>query len=590
MSIFATEPTTNLIMSKFTLPLISAALLTAMSAPAQTNVQYRSDAENQTLSVMQTKQSADVRFKAAPGKHLMPPPTGTADDMITDPQGDKFENAIRSDFSFRNMMGMPEIQTGDALIGEFVVGDGYIWIKPISTYPNGQGYLELEKQEDGTYVAHTPQVFYDQDNYDGTHTLAWATRFVLKTTDTGAVYYDAEENEDGTFNTDMKFTYEDGILKQIDQRVNEQGLPLELLAMTDPQGNWALWGSGCINMKALPEDMKPVVLPEDKIEHEVVFGYKSLKFDTGELVFNNQPYKYVTSPSEPDVVYLNVPERWLSDRWIKGTIGADKSWTFEKQYLGTYIAANMHIWFTPATFQILQGEQNGNVSYGMLLTQSDALVFKYDEEKESYFSSDSDVLEINASPASANYIVYSYAVPSVNGFPKNVSNPADPTFTTFTPYMEFNHFGMMSFSLPNYDVDGNFMNTDKMYYRVFINQDETEPFVLSPDEYTSLTEEITDVPYTYNDVSHITYYNMNHNLYFFRSDVSYWGVQSVYKDGDEEKTSNVVWHESTGVDKITTEAEEGEVEWYDLLGRRVNNPERGIFIKKSGSKIQKVVL
>lgn len=32
---------------------------------------------------------------------------------------------------------------------------------------------------------------------------------------------------------------------------------------------------------------------------------------------------------------------------------------------------------------------------------------------------------------------------------------------------------MMSFSLPNYDVDGNFMNTDKMFYRVFINGDET---------------------------------------------------------------------------------------------------------------------
>lgn len=150
------------------------------------------------LTAMSANAHADVRFGTTSGKCLMPPPTGIADDMVTDPQGERFKNALRSDVSLRNMMGMPEIQNGEALIGEFIVGDDNIWFKPISTYPNAQGYVQLDKQQaDGTYVAHTPQVFYDQDNYDGTHTLAWATRFVLKTTDTGALYYDAEEGEDG---------------------------------------------------------------------------------------------------------------------------------------------------------------------------------------------------------------------------------------------------------------------------------------------------------------------------------------------------------------------------------------------------------
>ena len=575
---------------KIRLSLISVAIMATMSANAQTNVEYRSNAESQTLTPVQLKQNVDVRFKTASGKHLMPPPTGTAEDIITDPQGEKFENAIRSDISFRNMMGMPEIQNGEALIGEFVVGDDRIWFKPISTYSFAPGYIELEKQTDGTYVAHTPQVFYDQDNYDGTHILAWTTRFVLKTTDTGAVYYDAEENADGTLNTDMKFTYENGVLKQVDQRVNEQGLPLELLAMTDPNGNWAIYGSGCITMQALPADMKPATLPEDKVEHDAVFGYNTLKFDTGELVFNNKTYKYATSPSEPDAVYLNVPESWLADRWVRGTIGADKSWTFEKQYLGTYQAANMHIWFTPATFKIIEAEQNGMKTYGMALAQSDAIVFKYNEAKESYFASDYDVLEINASPTSSDYIIYSYATPSVNGFPANVSDPADPEFTSFTPYMDFNKFGVMSFSIPNYDVDGNFLNTEKMFYRVFINQDETEPFELSPEEYPSLSEAITDVPYTYNDVSQITCYNTFHNLYFFRSDVNYWGIQSIYKDGDEEKKSKVIWYEVSGVNNIATDVNEGKTVWYDMQGRRVNNPDRGIFIRKTGAKVEKVIL
>lgn len=83
---------------------------------------------------------------------------------------------------------------------------------------------------------------------------------------------------------------------------------------------------------------------------------------------------------------------------------------------------------------------------------------------------------------------------------------------------------------------------------------------------------------------------MNHNLYFFRSDVGSWGIQSVYKDGDVEKKSNVVWHEVAGVVGIDAEAGGDEAVWYDLQGRRVSNPERGIFIKKTGSKVEKVIL
>lgn len=579
-------------MSKFILPLISVALLTAMSSTAQTNAQYRDFSENPIRPSVEQKTATEVRINpiSTSATSLMPPPTGSADDIVSDPQGQKFENAIRSDVSLYSFMGLPRIQTGEALIGDFVIAEnGNIWIKPVSTY-YAPGYIELEKQDDGTYVAHTPQVFYDQDNYDGTHTLAWATRFVLKQTEDGANYYDAEENADGTFNTDMRFTYENGILKQVDQRVSDQGLPLELLAMTDPEGKWAVWGSGCITIQPLPEDMKPVSLPEDKEEHPVVFGYKKADPTTGELTSLYQENVYVTSPSDPDAVYVKVPSTFITDVWVRGKIEDDRSWKFEKQYLGTCPSANMHIWFTPATFETVQYEQNGSQFYGLQLTQTDALVMKFDESRLAYVSADSDDFEVNASPTCADYIIESFAVPSVHEYSNNVSNPADPSFTSLNPYTEINQFGVMSFFIPNYDVDGNFMNTDKMFYRVFINQDESEPFVLTPEEYASLTENMTDVPYKFNDIFYITCYNNYHNLYFYRSDVNWWGIQSVYKDGDVEKKSNVVWHESVGVDKITTESEEGEAVWYDLHGRRVNNPERGIFIKKTGNKVVKVVL
>lgn len=571
------------------LPLLSIALMAALPAVAKAPAEFKSCDEGLIRpAVEQNAPKVEFRTNAALDALLMPPPTGTADDIITEPEGTKYENAIRADYSLYNYMGMPQTQTGEALISDFVVGDGYIWLKPISTYSIAKGYLELEKQQDGTYVGHTPQVFYDQDNYDGTHTLGWVVRFVLKSDETG-YYYDAEENANGTLNTDVMFTYENGVLKQADQRVNENGLPLEMLAMVGPDGSWAIYGSGCISVKALPGDMKTVTVPEDKEEHDMVLGYKTMDYATGELKLNYEKYSYATSPSEPDAVYLNIPNQWISDRWIRGTVGADKSWTFEKQYLGTYLAANMHIWFTPSTFEIIQVEQYGTTSNAMKLTQCDAIVLKYDEEKKSYISSDNDIWEVNASPSSADYIIYSWANPSINSYPENVTTPQDPTITNITPISEYNNFGVMSFTIPNYDVDGNFLDTQKMFYRVFINQDGSEPFALTPEEYKSLTENMTDIPYEYTDATQITCYNQFHNLYFYRPEVNYWGIQSIYKDGDVEKKSNIVWHECTGVDKITSDAE-GETIWYDLHGRRVANPDKGIFIKKTGNKVVKVVL
>ncbi len=46
---------------------------------------------------------------------------------------------------------------------------------------------------------------------------------------------------------------------------------------------------------------------------------------------------------------------------------------------------------------------------------------------------------------------------------------------------------------------------------------------------------------------------------------------------------------TTGIDEVKTMVEQGATEYYDLSGRRVNAPVKGIVIKKTGSKVSKVV-
>ena len=45
-----------------------------------------------------------------------------------------------------------------------------------------------------------------------------------------------------------------------------------------------------------------------------------------------------------------------------------------------------------------------------------------------------------------------------------------------------------------------------------------------------------------------------------------------------------------GVEKIEAEDDNAAVEYYNLQGVKVVNPENGIFIKKQGNKVTKVVL
>ena len=47
---------------------------------------------------------------------------------------------------------------------------------------------------------------------------------------------------------------------------------------------------------------------------------------------------------------------------------------------------------------------------------------------------------------------------------------------------------------------------------------------------------------------------------------------------------------TTGIDFIGVDEENGSAVFYDLTGRKVQNPENGIYIRVQGSTAQKVVI
>ena len=77
-----------------------------------------------------------------------------------------------------------------------------------------------------------------------------------------------------------------------------------------------------------------------------------------------------------------------------------------------------------------------------------------------------------------------------------------------------------------------------------------------------------------------------HALAFYTADVERIGLQSVYMGGGVEKRSAIVYYDftngtstSTGITSAKA-ATAGKVAYYDISGRRVNAPSKGLYIKQ----------
>ena len=542
-------------------------------------------------AIMQNSRVADVKAPAGKAAHRLPTPTGTADDIIYEPDGVRSDNLVREDISYVNAGGQVSLSSTPANIDDYVVSaDGNsIYMRPISTWHTG-GYIRLDRQADGTYTAHTPQIFYDQDNGDGTHLLVWATRLKLHTYENNTFWYEPEDNGDGSYNTDMKFTFEDGVLRQADMTTTA-GFPNEILAMTDSEGEWLLYGSGCINISPLADDDKPAVLPVDNVQQAAMLSYENINMFTGGVTVINKPLVWAVSASEPGAVYVKGLSNTMPEQWVKGELGGDGSLTFRKQYLGINQDQKKHLWLMPALYTVDAVPSGGAEYYIPSYTMADAVTLEFNAATQTYRSTENEALTVSMLPSRVNY-TEAFNSPVITLIDDKAATPAEPEDPAFISSI----YGYvdMEFTLPPTDVDGNFIDTGKLYYRVFNGGDETTPFVFTADGYY-LNEDMTDIPYGFSNG--IFSFVSTNNLHSFRINdrsVTLWGVQSVYKGGGEERASDIIWVDmsGTGITSVTAD-EAAKVEYYDLQGRRVDNPAKGIFIKKTttadGTKTVKVM-
>lgn len=135
-------------------------------------------------------------------------------------------------------------------------------------------------------------------------------------------------------------------------------------------------------------------------------------------------------------------------------------------------------------------------------------------------------------------------------------------------------------NVPQTDVDGNYINGDKMAYRFYTNGN---LYTFTPDVYVKLTGDMTDIPFNFAD-NYDFYSNPGYKVVcFYNLDADYVDVESTYTvDGVtnvSDRTRYVI--NETGISAAEAGKAAKAVTYVNLLGQRVARPAAGSIVLKT---------
>lgn len=450
--------------------------------------------------------------------------------------------------------GTPNVSSYSNLSSEIVEGnDGFVYIKNLPNLLGAQSYIQAERGENDTIII-KKQIAYQQNGVDYYTTLAkWdnATGTVVEKPD-----------------TILKMIYKDGVLRSIDDDQKYTGVLIAYIYGNADMG-WT-FGGGEYNFDYQRNTDTKITLPEGLTTESFVI--KTIDGNT-----MGDAYGRIDVAFTDKEVYLN----GYDDGYAVGTIEGDKV-TFESgQFLGTYYGYQLY--FVAAYVDSIYDESGNFVK--LQAKKSDKIVFDYNKEART-LKSDSIFL-VNASKEELIALSL-YWAPQIYPFVDVAAVPADPSISTYGEYLETPNYNYnyAMFSLYPTDVDGNYIDENKLAYKAFIDD---ELFVFSPEEYDGLTEELEEVPAGYrNETGQIT---PSYFMFYFYPEKNV-GVQSIYYGGGERHASNIVFKDiKTGEVTVVPDTEDSEdihspmsdqtvtgISYADLSGRKVNANSRGMVL------------
>ena len=327
---------------------------------------------------------------------------------------------------------------------------------------------------------------------------------------------------DGTDFCDIQYAY-DADTKTLTQ-VTPYILESKSKSGLDEEGEltyWGFWEVSYLHAGA-PITAEVVEVPEGLETESYVF--KASCLEEGEEEWEEYEYQMQIGFDGNDV-YFNGFSDNTDNMWAKGVLSEDgKTVTIPaSQYLG-YISTLFGVYDYYLT---------------AFNTDFEDIVLNYDAETNT-FSTEQPVV-LNGSM----FVLYPYQTftgVTITKLEEFATTPADPSIEGYK--FEGTSYPYVNFNVPAVDVDGNVILGSKLYYTVWVVKDgEVQPFTVTAADYRDVTEDMVEIPYTYDDNYDI--YKGGSRFYINPTDeVANWinfGIQSIYYGGGERHESNIVW-------------------------------------------------
>ena len=257
---------------------------------------------------------------------------------------------------------------------------------------------------------------------------------------------------------------------------------------------------------------------------------------------------------------------------VVGDIDGDKITFAGAQYIGCEKYTYNYLVFNKAEF--ISSSDRGDV-YDFPGSPLASIEATYDKEAKQ-ISCPMDIAWFNNIGTSQlyydGYFVGPMFVESVPG----AATPVDPEITEVMDFMpEFGYGGFM-FDLPLFGTDGEILYKENYIYVVYFDG---EPYTFMPGLFPDLTEPMTEIPYDFEDgeAEDFRVEGTSHIVCWRTGGFSSVGVQGIYTYDGEVRKSNVVTYQLAGVETVC--AEPVSVDFYDVAGKKVVNPENGLYIK-----------
>lgn len=314
--------------------------------------------------------------------------------------------------------------------------------------------------------------------------------------------------------------------------------------------------------KPVPDEL--VQAPENLQTQDYVLSGTSINYaQDGSISSMDNIAFSVKVGFEGNNVYIQGLSQAEPSAWAKGTLN-DGDVTFEMgQFMGKVSSFSSY----------LMGQQYGT-------KEISNLEFEYDSTTGAFTAR--QYMVINAYKATlAPFAVYA----EVSIKKAAAETPANPSVSNYTPYSAAEGYGTLELNIPLVSETGTALASDKMSYQLYkdINGEVTD-YVFTKDDYIKLEESMVEIPYDYTDNYDIAVGGAYISIFENSMQFKRIGVQSIYRVGNEEKRSGIVWYTipTDGINDIRRS--ESDSVSYNMAGQKVGNNYRGLVIR-NGKKL-----